>query len=138
MAMTAEEKYEKWLEAANEDMGTAEIMLRNGRYSYVAFMCEQAIEKLAKGVYVFTFDKEAPFTHNINIILKNIDAVIEDKRYKDCEVLFSHLTSYYIVGRYDVYKQQIAQSLDQSSSEELLDQTKEAFRWIQSLVKLST
>jgi HEPN domain-containing protein len=52
MAMTNEEKYLKWLKHGNEDLKSAEVMLSNGRYSYVAFMCQQAIEKLAKGIFV--------------------------------------------------------------------------------------
>jgi len=135
MAMTNEEKYAKWLENAREDLVTAEVMLHNGRYSYVAFMCEQALEKLAKGIFVFLFEKEAPFTHNINAIIKDFDAIVNDKKYEEYEFLFSKLTSYYIIGRYDVYKQQMAQSLDQKACDILLTQTKEAFVWLQSQVK---
>ena len=136
MAMTNEEKYEKWLENATEDLVTAEVMLNNGRYAYVAFMCEQALEKLAKGIYVYTLGKEAPFTHNINAVLNGIDAITSDAQYGDYEILFGRLTSYYIVGRYDVYKQQISQSLNQEGCEALLNKAKEAFQWLQSQVIL--
>ena len=73
--MTNIEKYEKWLEMAEEDLDTALVMLKSNKYTYVSFMCEQAIEKLAKGIYVYTFNKEAPFTHNISIVLKDIEKV---------------------------------------------------------------
>jgi HEPN domain-containing protein len=36
--MNNREKYEYWLEAAKYDLETARIMLRGGRYMYVAFM----------------------------------------------------------------------------------------------------
>ena len=39
---------------------------------YVSFMCQQTIEKLCKSIYVYTFNKEVPFTHNINVILRDI------------------------------------------------------------------
>ena len=133
--MTNEEKYLKWLKVAQEDLMTAEFMLNNGRYSYVAFMCQQAIEKLAKGIFVYTFGKEAPFTHNINTVLKDIKSIVNDEQYKDFKSVFNQLTSYYIVGRYEVYKEQVAQSLEQSSCENLLSKTKEAFEWLQSLKK---
>lgn len=60
--MTNIEKYEKWLEMAEDDLDTAKIMLKNNKFLYVSFMCEQSIEKLAKGIYVYTFNKEAPYT----------------------------------------------------------------------------
>lgn len=131
--MTNLEKYEKWLEMAEEDMDTAFVMLKSGKYMYVSFMCQQAIEKLSKGIYVYTFDKEAPFTHNINVILKDIDKVINSSEYKKFESLFATLTSFYIIGRYDVYKQKISKDLDNKSSKELLNKSKEAFVWLKSL-----
>lgn len=43
------EKYDYWEEIATYDLETAEAMLASGRYLYVVFMCQQAIEKLMKG-----------------------------------------------------------------------------------------
>lgn len=37
--MTNLEKYEKWLEMAEEDLDTAFVMLKSGKYMYVSFMC---------------------------------------------------------------------------------------------------
>ena len=133
--MTNIEKYEKWLEMAEEDLDTALVMLKSNKYTYVSFMCEQAIEKLAKGIYVYTFNKEAPFTHNISIVLKDIEKVINSDKYNKYETLFATLTSFYIIGRYDVYKQKISENLDKKSSKELFDKSKEAFEWLKSLQK---
>ncbi len=49
------------------------------------------------------------------------------------ETLFATLTSFYIIGRYDVYKQKISKDLDNKSSKELLNKSKEAFAWLKSL-----
>lgn len=84
---------------AEDDLDTAEVMLRSNKYIYVSFMCEQAIEKLAKEIYVYTFDKEAPFTHNISIVLRDIEKVTNADEYKEYETLFATLTSFYIIGR---------------------------------------
>ena len=131
--MTNIEKYKKWLEIATDDLDTAEVMLKSGKYMYVSFMCQQAIEKLCKGIYVYTFNKEAPFTHNINVILRDIEKVTNSNDYKKYETLFATLTSFYIIGRYDVYKQKISKDLDNESSKELLNKSKEAFVWLKSL-----
>ena len=48
--MTKEEKYAHWEALAIYDLETADAMLKSGRYMYVAFTCQQAIEKLSKKV----------------------------------------------------------------------------------------
>ena len=37
-----------WLERADYDLETAEAMLKSSRYLYVAFACQQAVEKYMK------------------------------------------------------------------------------------------
>ena len=44
--MTLEEKYTYWLELADYDLESANAMFKTGRWFYVVFMCQQAIEKL--------------------------------------------------------------------------------------------
>jgi HEPN domain-containing protein len=50
--MNSQEKYEYWLDIANYDLETASAMLAGSRWLYVVFMCQQAIEKLVKGLYI--------------------------------------------------------------------------------------
>jgi HEPN domain-containing protein len=54
--MDAAEKYEYWLEIAQYDLDTAEAMLNSRRWFYVVFMCQQAVEKLVKGLYILFID----------------------------------------------------------------------------------
>ena len=67
--MTTNEKFEYWLDIAEYDLGTAEAMYNTGRWLYVAFMCQQAIEKLCKGLYIQYVDDNVPRVHNIRSIL---------------------------------------------------------------------
>jgi HEPN domain-containing protein len=48
--MNKEEKYIYWLKLAQYDLDTADTMFTGGRWFYVAFMCQQAIEKHCNGV----------------------------------------------------------------------------------------
>jgi len=134
--MTNKEKYQKWLGIAEYDLDTAEAMFNSGRYMYVAFMCQQAIEKLAKGIYVYNFNKEAKYTHNIMIVLEDIENIASLKEYKNYKILFSDLTAYYISGRYSVYKEEVSKELSSIKTKELLDKSKEVFVWLKSQVKL--
>ena len=39
---------EHWIERSQYDLDTAKVMLDTGRYLYVSYMCQQAVEKLLK------------------------------------------------------------------------------------------
>jgi HEPN domain-containing protein len=51
--MTNEDKYAYWLKLAQYDLDSAGAMYTSGRWFYVAFMCQQAIEKSCKGLLIF-------------------------------------------------------------------------------------
>ncbi|MCL2557844.1 MAG: HEPN domain-containing protein, partial [Treponema sp.] len=66
--MTTDEKFDYWLELAQYDLDSASAMFSSGRWFYVAFMCQQSIEKLCKGLYTAYLDDNVPRTHNIRQI----------------------------------------------------------------------
>ena len=137
--MTREEKYSHWEELATYDLESAEIMLKSGRHMYVAFMCQQAIEKLAKALHILYLDKEAPKTHNIITVITAVFDIYEpttedfEEKYSKYQPLMATLFSYYISERYVEYKDKINKTLNQKVCEELFEETKEAFSWLQSL-----
>ena len=71
--MTNEEKYEYWLDMAEYDLETAGAMYEKGRWIYVQFMCQQALEKLVKGLYILYVDDDIPRVHNIRAVLEKFD-----------------------------------------------------------------
>lgn len=50
--MTPAEKIEHWLDIAEYDLETAVAMQNSARYLYTVFMCQQALEKLLKAIYI--------------------------------------------------------------------------------------
>ena len=54
-----------WLERSNYDLDTAKAMLDARRYLYVAYMCQQAVEKLLKAI-IAQHGKENLPIHNLN------------------------------------------------------------------------
>ena len=54
-----------WIERTNYDLETAKVMLDNGRYLYVTYMCQQAVEKLLKAI-IAGLDKDNLPIHNLN------------------------------------------------------------------------
>jgi HEPN domain-containing protein len=47
--MDSQEKFEYWLDIAQYDLDTAAAMFAAGRWLYVVFMCQQAIERRSHG-----------------------------------------------------------------------------------------
>lgn len=109
--MNSEEKFQYWEDIAQYDLDTARAMFQSGRYLYVVFMCQQAVEKLSKGLYVLFTGEDPPRTHNIWLI---INRIFQLKSYKDqissnltfkekileSKPFFAELVAYYISERY--------------------------------------
>ena len=138
--MNVFEKYEYWLEAATYDLESARVMMDGGRYMYVAFMWQQSIEKLTKGIYTLYTDNEAPRVHNIWNIFKHIklDTSLEDINEFEDNLLkyknfFAELLSFYISGRYPSFKEKVSSSINFDRAKNVLDNTEEVFKWIESL-----
>lgn len=134
-------KFEHWHDIAQYDLDTAEAMYRAGRYLYVVFMCQQAIEKLTKGLHVLMRGEEAPRTHNIySVFRKTFDLSQKDQEFIEKEEkyapFFAELLAYYISERYPSYRDKLSSTVKQDKAAEVLTQTREVFTWLQSLQKL--
>ena len=131
--MDAQEKYEYWLDIAQYDLDTAKAMQESRRWLYVVFMCQQAVEKLVKGLYVLYVDDNIPKTHNIRVLIDKFENLLPDKVSDDHYDLFEDLTIHYLNGRYADYKQKLSERLNEQTSLEFLELTKEVFAWLLTL-----
>ena len=133
--MNKDEKYSYWLDIAEYDIVSAEAMLNSGRYAYVAFMCQQGLEKLAKGLYNYYIDDNVPRVHNLSFIISKfldvLDIPDEDLKFQ----LFDKLAAYYLQGRYPSFKEKISQLINEDQALKLFNESKEAFEWLKSLKK---
>jgi len=141
--MNNREKYEYWLEAAQYDLESARVMMDGGRYMYVAFMSQQAVEKLTKGIYNLYSENEPPMIHNIWNIFKQLKKDVKGEEYlftnenednlQKHKIFFTELLSYYISGRYPSFKEKISSGIDASRAKMILSNAEEVFLWIKSL-----
>jgi len=122
--MTAEEKYEYWLDIAEYDFETAKAMLSGGRWLYVVFMYQQAIEKLVKGLYILYVDDDVPRLHNIKTVFKRIE-----EKYD----FFDTLTAYYLNNRYPEYINKLSLTVGKDVAVKILAKTEEKFKWLLTL-----
>lgn len=143
--MDNKEKYGYWEEYAQYDLDTAVVMIDTGRYLYSVFMCQQAVEKIVKGIYVLYTGEEPIKTHNIALVFDKLcdrdefsKAVTEedfDRRRDEYTPVFVRLLAFYISARYPAYKEKLTSMLTKAEAQEIMDKTKKVFAWVQSLKK---
>ena len=131
--MDSSEKFEYWQDIAHYDLETAQAMFSTGRWLYVVFMCQQAIEKLCKGLYLLFIDDNIPRIHDINAILAKFEDKLPESIDKDKRLLFAKLSAFYLNNRYPEYKDRLSLSLNKEEAHNILDKSCEAFKWLLTL-----
>jgi len=135
--MTAEEKYTYWLELSQYDLESASAMFVTGRWFYVVFMCQQAIEKCCKGLYTLYVDDNVPKIHNIKTIFSHFKNKLQDTISEETSRFFDILSAQYIVYRYPDFKNKPGSSTTESEAKFILEKTKEVFSWLLTLKPLT-
>ena len=133
--MTKEEKYAYWLQLAQYDLDTAQTMYAGGRWFYVVYMCQQAVEKLTKGLYNFYIDDNVPKAHNIRFILTKIETELSISIDSEIYRLIDTLSAHYLNNRYPDFSGQPNIFVDKDKATNLLEKTREAFTWLLTLKK---
>jgi len=123
-----EKTIHNWLDLARYDLETASAMLASGRYLYVAFTCQQAIEKLLKACFVKRKNCTPPYTHNLLKLCDETGLIPELSG--DQLGLIEHLCSYYIQSRYTEELQRLSAALTQEKASILYSTTGELFAWL--------
>ena len=113
-----------WVERAEYDLGTAKAMLDAARYLYVAYTCQQAIEKILKGIIACQNKENLPI-HNLNRL-----AEIEDDLSDEQIDFLAELTPYCIEARYGDYKENLSEIIDMKKASEIYNETERLFRWL--------
>jgi HEPN domain-containing protein len=131
--MDKQEKFEYWLDIAEYDLESARYNFETGRWLYVVFMCQQAIEKLVKGLYTLYIDDNVPRIHNISKLIKRFEAKLFIPVAKDTYKFLDNLTTYYFNTRYTDYKQKLSSLIKKEVAESILIKTTEVFAWLLTL-----
>lgn len=121
---------EQWAEQARYDLETARAMLRSERYLYVLFCCQQAVEKMLKGVIAQRSGQCPPRLHNLLRLAENAGVELDQSH----TVLMEDLTRYYIQSRYPEEVPALSRGLDQQRGEQVLKQTEDVLQWLASML----
>ena len=131
--MTNEEKYDYWFDIAEYDLETAGAMYDKGRWLYVVFMCQQAVEKLVKGLYLLYVDDNIPRVHNIRAVFEEFEDKLQVSVPPEKYTLFDTLSRYYLNNRYPEYISKLSSQINEPTAKTILAETREAFTWLLTL-----
>ena len=127
-----ENTLKNWLKLAEYDFETAEAMLKSGRYLYVAYTCEQTLEKYLKAIYVKEKNITPPYIHNLKRLLSELSIFTEINDEQSSFI--DYINSYYIESRYNEEIETLKTSLNKQKATEILNKTRELSKWLKTKV----
>ena len=140
--MTGFDKYQYWKILSDYDIETAKVLLEAKRFNYVTVLCEQAAERLIKGMFIFHTGKETPKSHNVPFLANRLanherfSCKDEGKKFEeelgDYENTMVDLMFYYMSDYPFSYKKFQDRFISEESAYELYDKTLKLLSWLQS------
>jgi HEPN domain-containing protein len=112
-----------WLAGADDDIITADLLIREGRILHGLFFCHLVIEKALKAHCVKKIEDVAPRTHN----LVNLSEIAGLTFEEETQIFIGILMKYQLQGRYPDYNPVLPALY---SVEEYLNKTKNLLRWL--------
>jgi HEPN domain-containing protein len=119
---------ERWADQATYDLDSARAMLQSGRYLYVLFCCQQAVEKMLKAVIVERSKELPPRIHHLGRLAETAGLAPDDSQTD----FLGELTAYYIESRYPEEMESLAEQATREIASDTLRKTEETFRWLHS------
>ena len=123
---------EHWIERSQYDLDTAKAMLDTGRYLYVAYMCQQTVEKMLKAIIAQQGKENFPI-HNLNR-LAEISAINNELSSEQFTFL-AELTPYHIEARYGDYKEKLSEIIDEQTAQQVYKKTLEVHKWLYQKIR---
>jgi len=121
---------EQWADRARYDFETARAMMDSERFLYVLFCCQQAIEKMLKGVIAARTGELPPRLHNLMQLAKHAGLKPEESQAR----LMRELSEYYIQSRYPDTMEGAFSEVSRDTAREALDRTEAVMQWLSSML----
>ncbi len=123
-----EKTIENWIKLSDYDLQTAMAMLQTGRYLYVAYMCQQSVEKLLKALFIIRKSETPPYIHNLPRLC--IMCGIDKELSIDYTDFILELNTYYIESRYSEDIESLSSMMNKERATSLFDKTQEFINWL--------
>lgn len=112
-----------WINGAENDFATAELLIREKRTLHGLFFCHLVIEKAIKAHVAKNSNDFVPKSHNLIYLSEKADLTFDN----DTEIFLGILMKYQLQGRYPDYNPTLPNS---SQIEAYITQTKKLLQWL--------
>jgi len=119
-----------WVDQAKYDLDTARAMLESGRYLYVLFCCQQAVEKALKAVVSGQTGQLPPRIHNLLRLAETAGIALSTTESQ----FLAELSAYYIQSRYPGAIEHEGAISARDIADETMHTTEEIIQWLFSIV----
>jgi HEPN domain-containing protein len=120
---------DRWAEQARYDLETAQAMMESGRYLYVLFCCQQAVEKMLKALIATRTRELPPRLHHLMRLVEVAGIKVEENQAD----FLRELSAYYIQTRYPEEISDMGSEVKEGIAREILIKTKEVVIWLSSM-----
>jgi HEPN domain-containing protein len=124
------ESSELWAEQACYDLESARAMLDAGRYLYVLFCCQQAVEKMLKALIAERSQELPPRLHHL---MRLAEAAAIEMSSEQMDFL-RELSAYYIQTRYPEEMSDLSSQVKENEARRVMEQTEAMVQWL-SLIR---
>jgi HEPN domain-containing protein len=121
--INVQKQIDYWISGAEDDLVTADLLIRGNRVLHGLFFCHLVIEKGLKAHYVKNALEVAPRTHNLIILSEQSGLTLEG----DTPIFLGILMKYQLQGRYPDYSPALP---DQVRVMEYFNKTKALLIWL--------
>lgn len=125
-----EKNIQVWIDIAEEDLSTSEWCVEGKKFLWAMVMCQQAIEKLLKAIYLKKTEEIPPKIHNLNKLAEYSN--ISDELSEEVKSFFDELLIYYFSSRYPDKSSLLKKELNEDKVVNSLNKTKEVFTWLKN------
>ena len=131
--MTNSEIMNYWIESANSDYKTMQILFENKQYSLSLFLAHLTVEKLLKALYAKKniTSPYAPKIHDLLRLAEKMNLTLTEEQEEKLDTI----TRFNINARYEDYKREFYNKCTEEYTTKQIAIVEEMIKWIKDLLK---
>lgn len=129
--MDVEKQIDYWEKSAEHDLDTAEALFKEKKFDWALFMGRQVLEKILKAVIVKKKAVFPPKTHNLVLLLKELDFQMSDE---DID-FFEEVYKFKISTRYPDEQLKFCRLCTKEFSSPKFKEIKKKYHWLKGELK---
>ncbi len=119
-----------WLTSAEYDLEVSDSLFSKKKFHYSLFFGHLALEKLLKAIFVKRKKSHAPFSHSLPYLAEKSELDISSEKLET----LAEFMEFYFEGRYPKDMQVIFEKYTHSFCKIKLDEIKEMFGWLKTIL----